>query len=333
MGNGVAGKSVWVIGESEEQSLHADTTGGGEPQADHRAAVSSQRSGNPALAFSLSLLIWGGGQFYLRQYQLGLLYLLFMANFYLFLGVTVNYWQSLTALLKPFDIMPSQLLVPFCAFVIAGLLIWVVNAIHAYYLAGRDSAEGFEGVSNPTLPVLCSLLIPGWGQFLNGQMKKGACFLLVAMAGLFSLGCVVLVPYLWPTLEDAFDRLFVERILLAVVLLSPMALLFWGLSAYDALRVCIDPLKKEPLHKRCEYAINRLRMKGWPWLFRRAELTVMFCLYLVFSLALSRYFLPQDYYAAKLQDLQLRTAQQHMVLIPRQIDRVLHRVFPATRPS
>jgi TM2 domain-containing membrane protein YozV len=324
---------VWVLAESNEPGVGSDPSLSDHGRQGARVTARLRRHANPALAFSLSLLIWGGGQVYTRHYQLGVLYFLLMTNFYLFLWLLVTYWRPLTALLKTFDISSSQLLVPCGAFVVAGLLLWIVNAIHAYALAGSDRAEAFEGVSNPVLPALCSLLLPGWGQFLNGQMKKGACFLIIAMVGLFSVGCIVLVPYLWPTLEETFDRLFVERVLLVAVLLSPLALLLWGVSAYDALRVGLDPLKKEPLHKRFEYALNRMRMKGWPWVLRRVELTVMFGLYLVFLLALSQHYFPQDYYAAKLKNLQVRTAERHMVLIPRQIDRFLYRVFPTPHLS
>ena len=319
----MAEKTVWVIDESTEPSLDQSN----EPAVVAPSRGRRPKERNPAVAFSLSLLIWGGGQLYNRQYQLGLLFFLLMADFYLFTGLTVVYWQPLTALLKTVDVMPSQLLVPCGLFVLVGLLLWIVNAIQAYYVANSDRANIFDGVEHPMLPMLCSLLIPGWGQFLNGQTKKGTCYLIVTMAGLFSMGCLFLAPVLWPTLESRMERIFVERMLIAALILSPMALLMWGVSAYDALKVCLDPLKKEPIRNRVEYAMNRMRMKGWRGMIPRMELSLMFCLYLVFSLTVSHYYFPRHYYAGKLQDLQVKMTQQKMTLIPESIEHIVRAAF------
>jgi len=91
--------------------------------------------------------------------------------------------------------------------------------------------------------------------------------------------------------------------------------------------VCVDPLKKQPIRERMKAAVNRMRMKGWRGLLSRLELTLMFGLYLVFSLALSRYYFPQDYYAALLNDLRTRAAQERMVIIPRRLDELSRLMF------
>jgi TM2 domain-containing membrane protein YozV len=316
----IRGETVWVLNDLGEPS-------GSEPRRSQASRSDRLLERNPALAFSLSVLIWGGGQFYNRQWQLGVLYFLFMVNFYLFPAVILGYWEPITTGLRTLDVTASEILVTLGIFFVGGLLVWIINAVHAYYGAA-DEPAAFEGVKNPLLPAICSLLLPGWGQVLNGQARKGACFLLVAMAGLFAIAALLVISFLWPTLDTAIDRRFAEGMLFVAVLLVPPVLLVWGGSVYDAVKVCVDPMKKQPIRIRMESAVNRMRMAGWRGFFRRAELTVMFSLYLVFSLTLSRYYFPQDYYAALLKDLQAQTARQHMVVIPRRIDRLLQSVFP-----
>jgi len=282
------------------------------------------------MAFSLSLWVWGGGQFYNRQWQLGVLYFLFMINFYLFPGIMLHYWTPIEGGLATLDVTASEMLAVLGIFCLTGLMIWVMNAVQAYYGAALDEAAPFEGVRGPLLPAICSLVIPGWGQFLNGQTKKGACFLITAMAGLFAVAVALAVPFLWPTLNTETDRRFAEGALFVAWLLIPPVLLVWVGGVYDAVRVCVDPLKKQPIRERVDAAVNRMRMNGWRGVLSRLELTLMFGLYLVFCLAVSQHYFPQDYYVALLNNLQTRTARQQMVIIPRRIDQLSRMMFPGT---
>jgi TM2 domain-containing membrane protein YozV len=312
------GKTVWVLEEPKETGINPDRS----------SAASAEPHGgaHPALAFSLSLLVWGGGQFYNRQWQLGLFYLLAMVNFYLAPAILLIYWQPITSGLQTLDVTPSQVIVPLGIFFITGLMMWVINAVHAYVTAADAHPEGFQGVSHPALPALCSLLIPGWGQILNGQMKKGVCYLLVAVAGWFALAVLLAVPFLWPMLANPADRLLVQQALFIALLLAPLVVVAWVISIYDAIKVCIDPLKKEPWRKRVEYALTRMRLGGWRGMVPRMELTLMVSLYLVFSLALSHYYFPRDYYAAQFHTLQTRLAQQQMHLISQRLDSLVQKV-------
>ncbi len=312
------GKTVWLLDESSEPDARPDPV---------RSASSGQSAGaHPALAFSLSLLVWGGGQFYNRQWQLGLFYFLSMVNFYLLPAILLIYWQPITSGLQTLDVTPSQVIVPLGIFFITGLMMWVINAVHAYVTAADAQPEEFQGVSHPLLPAFCSLLIPGWGQILNGQMKKGVCYLLVAVAGWFALAVLIVIPFLWPTLASPVDRLLAEQMLFIALLLAPLVLVAWVISVYDAVKVCIDPLKKEPWRKRVEYALTRMRLGGWRGMVPRMELTLMVSLYLVFSLALSHYYFPRDYYAAQFHTLQTRLAQQQMHLISQRLGGLVQKV-------
>lgn len=311
-------KTVWVLDDSQ-----------GQPISPKAGASSLHLERNPALAFSLSLLFWGGGQIYNGQRVLGLLFLLMMASFYAILALAVLFWEFITSFLKSVYITPSDAFTACGIFYFSGLIFWAFNAFHAYYKAAQTRSEPFQGINNRLLPPLCSVLIPGWGQFLNGQPKKGSCFLIFALAGHFVLSAFLLIPLLWPTLETDMDRLFLEKILAIAIILFPLIVLMWGFSIYDAMRVCLEPLKKEPLRKRIGYAVNRIRIKGWKHgVVPQAKLTLMLGLFLVLSLTLGYYYFPQRYYVSTLQDLRIQLSEQKMVLIPRLIDQFIQTILP-----
>jgi len=48
-----------------------------------RTVLYTMKERNPALAFSMSLLCWGGGQFYNRQRKLATMLVLIMLNYYM----------------------------------------------------------------------------------------------------------------------------------------------------------------------------------------------------------------------------------------------------------
>jgi len=311
---------VWVLEDPDER-----------PRVRKKPAVVPSSRGpqkNPAVAFTLSLLIWGAGQIYNRQGKFGFLLILLMANFYLDPILIWVYRESLTPFLGGITITSSQLLMVMGAFYFLGLIVWLFNAEHAYYVANKTRTEAFRGIERSFLPAACSLLIPGWGQFLNGQAAKGALFLMFALIGFFAVPALLIIPFFWPRLDTATDRLFWETALVTVIVLSPLTLLIWLLNSFDALKVSLDDTKKEPVLKRLEYANNRRRMYGWGrGVFPYLKQTLVLGLSLALCLAVAYYQFPRDYYVARLQSLQVQLSQQHLVLIPRLIDRVLQDVL------
>ena len=281
------------------------------------------------MAFSLSLLFWGGGQIYNRQWGLGFLFILIMANVYTILALAILFWEFTTSSLKSVYITSFEVFAACGIFYLLGLIFWAFNAFHAYHKATKTRTDPFQGIDNRLLPPLCSVLIPGWGQFLNGQSKKGGFFLIFALAGQFVLAAFLLIPLLWPALETDMDRLSLERVLAIAVILSPLILIMWGFGIYDAVRVCLEPLKKEPLRKRIEYAINRIRIKGWKQgVVSRMKPTFVLGLFLVLTLTLGYYYFPQRDYVTMLQSLRLQLSEQKMVLLPNLIDRFIQTISP-----
>lgn len=311
---------VWVLEDPDER-----------PRVHKKPAVATSSRGpqkNPAVAFTLSLLIWGAGQIYNRQGNIGCLLILLMVNFYMDPVLIWVYQESLTPFLGGITITSSQLLMVMGAFYFSGLIVWLFNAEHAYYVANKTRTEAFRGIEHSFLPVAGSLLVPGWGQFLNGQAAKGALFLMFALIGFFAVPALLIIPFFWPGLDTATDRLFWETVLVALLVLSPLTLVIWLLNSFDALKVSLDDTKKEPVLKRLEYANNRRRMYGWGrGVFPYFKQTLVLGLFLALCLAVAYDQFPRDYYVARLQSLQVQLSRQHMVLIPRLIDRVLQDVL------
>lgn len=287
-------------------------------------AKPKERGRNPTTALSLSLLLWGAGQIYNGQRELGFLFLLIMANFYTFLGMMWFHWEALLSLLGKFQITSFEVFVAYGLFYFCGLLFWFISALHAYYTS-KGQPSSIDGEDRSILPPLCSFLMPGWGQFLNGQNKKGLLFLLSTIPGLLALFALGTIPRLWPTLDSAAQRLFLEKILMVAVLTVPAFLLTWIIGIYDAGRVSLEPDKKEPLFNRMKYAVNRLRMKGWErGVMPHLETVLMLALFLTFFLTYSYYYFPKKFYTDRLESLERTLSEQGMVLIPRVIDRSLY---------
>jgi len=313
---------VWVIEDPDDPSVIKKKR--------QKAAAQQAPQQNPALAFSLSMLVWGAGQLYNRQGKIGTLLMLLMANFYLAPISAWIYWDALASAVSWPSITPFQFMATLAALYFVGLAIWLCNAEYAYRAAARTRTKAFHGVDNRWLPAVCSLIIPGWGQFLNGQTGKGVFYLVFALMALFAIPVLLVTPTVWPALDSPTDRLLWERICVALLLVAPLATLMWLFSSFDALKVSLDEMKKEPLIKRLEYANNRRRMYGWVrGVFPSLKATFLLGLFLLSCAIIAHYVFPREYYVASLQHLQVKLSQQDTVLLPGLIDRFLHDVFRA----
>ena len=108
--------------------------------------------------------------------------------------------------------------------------------VHAYRGA-EARGERFTGLHLPLVSGLASLLIPGWGQILNGQLRKGVVFLFA-----FLMQGYVLALYLASPFYRIVAGMDTQQMLLAKATQLGMAILFltalsWILSTYDAVLV------------------------------------------------------------------------------------------------
>jgi TM2 domain-containing membrane protein YozV len=279
---------------------------------------------NPARAYTLSLLIWGMGQNYNDQRGKGLLFQLSMIFFCTAVVLAVFFFDLLIRTLRSYGMSAAHAFILAEALLLCVLVFWKGVAGNAYHVAAKTRSAPFRGVQSRVSPFLCSLLIPGWGQFLNGQPVKGSIFSGLSVLGLFSLVSVPSILLVWPSLEASDARYFIEELFALAALFSLFVPFIWLFGCYDALRVSLDDLKKEPLWERIKAANNRRRTQGWvQGVFPGIKTTLLLGLFLAFAVIAVYYYFPKDYYIRLLDLTRARLAGQGMTIVPEFIVRLL----------
>lgn len=310
-------KKVWVIEENYNRSSSGTPRTEGSVSALHTAKAKQK---NPALAYSLSLLIWGCGQLYNKRWKTGTLLLLFMIIFYSSMSMFIMSRTSLASFFESINISRSGTLLICGFFYLSGILTWYFNSCHAYFTTIKINGNSFEGLKSVLFPAVCSLLIPGWGQFLNGQPQKGIFFQILGLTGLAAFPVIIIVFLLWPTLEVSQARLIVEWIFTISIISIPFVLLIWLLNIYDAASISMNDMKKEPPRKRIGYYINRYRHNIQIHGRKNAILKIVKRIVLVILLLsisiISYRFIPKEFYIQKLKNVSSQTSQDGMTVIP-----------------
>jgi TM2 domain-containing membrane protein YozV len=289
-----------------------------------RRAPPPREEKDPSKAYDLSMFYWGGGQLYNDQLVKGAVFLvsqlLVLAGAVLF----VIYDDELLRFLRASGTSLSSMFLGGEVLLFCILLFWVSNAADAYRGSARTRKSRFRGVNNRVAPFLGSLIVPGWGQFLNGQPVKGSLFSVLAVIESFSLLSVALTFLAWPLLDPGDSRFIVEGIFAVCLIIAPTAPLIWTLSAYDALKVSRDDLLKEPLWERIKAAYYRGRTQGWVrGVFPQIKGTFLLVLFLTFFVIVVYYWFPIGFYAKLLSAVQTLLRDRGMTIVPELIDRLL----------
>ncbi len=277
---------------------------------------------NPARAYTLSIFFWGGGQLYNGQRAKGEWFLFVMLLVCTVPILLFNFWLPLIEFLRYQNIsyagtfLFTELLF-FCA-----LIFWTHNAGDAYHTAAKTRRNRFTGVTNHVYPFLCSLLIPGWGQFLNGQPVKGSIFTGLSVLSLFSLTSITTTWLAWPYFAPSDTRFAVEAIFAISMLFAPLIPFIWLFGCFDALKVSLDELKKEPVFSRIKAANNRRRERGLvDGVFPSIKSAVVLGLVFTFIIIVANYYyFPKKYYIDQFQYVQATFQKQGMTLVPALID-------------
>jgi len=279
---------------------------------------------DPAKAYNLSMFYWGGGQLYNDQLVKGGIFMVLMVLVFGGTVLGIVYRAELYEFLNNRSISRSQAFLAVEVLLFLVLLFWVSNAADAYRTAARTRKTRFSGVSSNVTPFLGALLVPGWGQFLNGQPIKGSIFSVLAFITAFSVMSVVLTFLAWPLLDANDARFLVEGISAVCLLLAPLAPLLWTFSTYDAYVVSRDDLLKEPLWERIKAAYYRGRTQGWVrGVFPQIKGTFMLVLFLVFFVIVVHYWFPLGFYAKLLSSVQTLLRDRGMTIVPELIVKLL----------
>jgi TM2 domain-containing membrane protein YozV len=279
---------------------------------------------NPAKAYSRSIFLWGSGQNYNGEYGKGLAFMLLMIALCLGVGLALIFRDALPLFLKKERIPFADAFLAAEILLLCILLFWIGNAGNAYHTASKTCRTRFMGTPSRVYPGLCSLLLPGWGQFLNGQPLKGSLFSAFGALGIFALVSVPAVLLAWPFLEATDSRFILEAIFTVSVMSVPLLPLLWLFGAYDALRVSLDEYKKEPLWERIKAANNRRRTEGlvrgvFPWIGRAFALVLI----LTVCVIVVAHNFPVRYYTERLFFLRQELAKLGMTLLPELITKLL----------
>jgi hypothetical protein len=308
---------VWVIEDNPEKQVST-------PKINESIISTFQQKStkerNPSLAYSLSIIIWGCGQFYNRQWRLGIMFLLYMINFYLSMIIAINYWKPMKSFFESIGIDFSTMLLILAFFYLLGLIVWQFNAWQAYFKSIKMNPRSHKGIKITFFPAFCSFLLPGWGQLLNGQTKKGLFFQLFAFTGFATLSFNLIIFLAWPILEASRSRLIIEWLFSISIILSPFIFMIWILNIFDAAKVSIHHAKKERLPVRFRYAINRLHMHiqifGWKnTMVPIIKRNILIILLLIFCVITSHY-IPKKFYMQQLQNMSNRMSEKEMTVIP-----------------
>jgi TM2 domain-containing membrane protein YozV len=310
-------EKVWVIEDPDEQLQRRRAR-----RTTKVVTPSDEKS--PARAYTLSLFFWGMGQNYNDQRGKGLLFQLLMLAFCTAAVLSLLFMGSLLQFLRSHEISAARVfilaeIVFFCA-----LIFWTCNAGDAYHTAAKMRTTPFSGIQSRVYPFLCSLLVPGWGQFLNGQPIKGSIYSGFSVLGLFSLVSIPSVLLAWPSLEASETRFIVEEIFTLAVLFALLTPFIWIFGSYDALKVSLDDLKKEPFFDRIKYANNRRRTQGWVrGVIPHIKSTIILGLFLIVLLVVIYHTFPENFYREQLTYAQARLQERGMTIMPETIKRVL----------
>lgn len=201
-----------------------------------RAGVEGKRSSRAAVAASLSLWMWGGGQLLNGDHDLACLLILWQVQIAALHYLVYMTWGGLRRLANLFFISEWELLLACAALDFWFIFLWLFNVSQAYRSAERKRGH-FAGLRHWWLSGAASLLVPGWGQLLNGQRWKGLAFLFAFLTQFWMLGFYLLTP-LYRVVSDLDPN---QTLLRAVIQGGQIALLvtalLWLLSIYDAILV------------------------------------------------------------------------------------------------
>src|SRR5262249_52030961 len=147
--------------------------------ADSHTAASHTRmgTGRAAGAASMSLWIWGSGQWLNGDRDLAGLLFAWQLQIAALHYLVASLWGSIRRMAHVFFVSEWELLLYAAALDFWLIFLLLFNVSQAYRSAERSGGQ-FGGLKSAWLSGLTSLLVPGWGQILNGQLRKGLFFLM-----------------------------------------------------------------------------------------------------------------------------------------------------------
>jgi len=211
---------------------------------------------NALIPFSLSLWFWGLGDMVAEKLiRAGLLMISWITMHAVLVAVVIapRWWINR---LIDVDILPPAVSVGIWA---TGYYLLSLFSPLLAYQASKRRGWRLQAVDLGWLIVAASILTAGWGQWLNGQSRKGSFMLAF---GIIPRAIAVLLVWsvcLWPHMLIT-DRAGWEIVWIAAACTLPLGLLAYLCAFYDAVAILRHPGKRDSWITRVRFALNRTRM-------------------------------------------------------------------------
>jgi hypothetical protein len=200
------------------------------------APESQTTSARPAGAASLSLYVWGSGQWLNGDRDLAILLVLCQGLIVALHYLVIATWGPIRRMAHVFFIEEWELLLGAAAIDFWLIFLLLFNVSQAFKSAERQRGP-FHGLRQPWLSGLTSLIVPGWGQLLNGQLGKGLFFLLAFLMQAYLLAFYLTTP-LYRIVSDLDpNQLLLRDIIQYGKVVLVVTTLLWLMSVYDAVLV------------------------------------------------------------------------------------------------
>ncbi len=201
-----------------------------------RAARGGRASRNPAAAGSLSMLVWGLGQFYNGDTKLAMLFLVSEALVVAFHYMLVLTWDRIRTFAHLFFISEWELMLYASSIDFCLIFFMIYNVAQAY--RGAEARGGrFAGLHRPLVAGMASMLVPGWGQMLNGQLGKAVVFLFTFLLQVYLLGLYLISPFYRIVANLEPQQMILRRAIWVGMSVLFVTALSWLVSTYDAVLV------------------------------------------------------------------------------------------------
>jgi TM2 domain-containing membrane protein YozV len=117
------------------------------------------------------------------------------------------------------------------------MILIALGSVHQSYRHAEEIDGRFGGMDNPAISGMASMIVPGWGQLVNGQPGKAVVFLLGYLSGLYALVLLMFTPLLKLLAVVDTRGVLTTQVNAVSVGVLVVAGIAWLLSVYDAMLV------------------------------------------------------------------------------------------------
>jgi len=220
------------VGSQSVPLIEAGSAAASTRSTDTPGRASSRAAGTA----SVSLWVWGSGQWINGDRDLAVLLFLWQIQIAALHYLVASTWSALRRMAHVFFISEWELLLYAAALDFWLIFLLVFNVSQAYRSAERQKGR-FRGLKRPWLAGLTSIVVPGWGQLLNGQLGKGLVFLFVFVTQAYLLAFYLLTPLYAIVVDLNPPQAFLHNLIQGGQVGLVVTTLVWVLSVYDAVLV------------------------------------------------------------------------------------------------